>query len=377
MTWSTKKLGEIASVRTGKLDANAADDGGAYLFYTCSREISKINDTAFDGESILISGNGEFWVKYHEDGKFNAYQRTYVIQTSDDVFAKYLFLKLTEEVPKLVSQGAIIKYLRLPQLKNIEIPLPPIAEQRRIVEKLEKQFAKIDEAARLRAESLEATDQLLPAALHEIFSEGKQKSWEEKVVEEVTELVTKGTTPKTLGHAFTESGVPFIKAENVNGGPVDGRSTRTFIAKETHKLLARSKTKTGDVLMTIAGTIGRLGWIPERAPEMNTNQAVAIIRPKQDIISTQYLAYVLSAGVSQGQVSTGTVKAAIPNFSLGMIKKIKIPLPPLAEQKRIVKKLDALSEKVRALRELQLAQSADLKAIKQSILHEAFVGGVE
>lgn len=284
--------------------------------------------------------------------------------------AKYLFYLMQTIKLNHVTH----KRYWISEYSNLQISLPPVGEQRKIVARIEKQFAKIDEAARLRAESEAATAALLPTALHEIFSSAKSKGWQEKAVEEVTGLVTKGTTPKTLGHAYTESGVSFLKAENVNGGAVDATSTRTFISKQTHDVLSRSKTKIGDVLMTIAGTIGRLGWIPEYAPEMNMNQAVAIIRPKRDIISTPYLSHVLSAGVSQGQVSTGTVKGAIPNFSLGMIKKIKIPLPPLAEQKKIVEKLDALSEKVRALQALQSQQAADLKALKQSILHDAFVG---
>lgn len=293
-----------------------------------------------------------------------------------DLDADYLLLFLRSKAKELIEKGsgATVSGIKLYVLKSLEILVPPIEEQRKIVARIEKQFAKIDEVARLRRESEVVTAQLLPVALHEIFSQAESRGWDVSTIEAVTEVVTKGTTPKTMGHAYTDSGVPFLKAENVNGGAIDASSTRTFISQQTHNILSRSKTRSGDVLMTIAGTIGRLGWIPEHAPEMNTNQAVAIIRPMKDIIFTPYLAYVLAGGAAQEQVSTGTVKAAIPNFSLGMIKKMSIPLPPLTEQKEIVKKLDALSEKVRALQELQSAQTADLKALKQSILHQAFSG---
>lgn len=348
MTWSTKKLGEIASVRTGKLDANAADDGGAYLFYTCSREISKINDTAFDGESILISGNGEFWVKYHEDGKFNAYQRTYVIQTSDDVFAKYLFLKLTEEVPKLVSQGAIIKYLRLPQLKNIEIPLPPIAEQRRIVEKLEKQFAKIDEAARLRAESLEATDQLLPAALHEIFSEGKENGWRKGVFMDVCTLQRGFDLPK---HSRIPGEYPLVSSSGII---------------DTHEV---SKVKGPGVTVGRSGSIGSLTYVTKDYWPLNT-----VLYVKDFHSNDPRFVYYFLQNFGLKKYGTGT---GVPTLNRNNLHGEPVTLPPLAEQKEIVKRLDALSEKVRALRELQLAQQADLKALKQSILHEAFAGEIQ
>ena len=255
---------------------------------------------------------------------------------------------------------------------EIEIPVPPVEDQRKIVVRLEKMLAKIKEAKKLRAEAQETTKNLLSAELHRIFEEGKVKGWDEKSILEVTELVTKGTTPKTLGYAFTDSGVPFLKAENVNGGKIDAISTKTFISKRVHDILSRSKTKPGDVLMTIAGTIGRIGWVTSSAPEMNMNQAVAIIRPMPDIIFTQYLAYILSAGVTQGQVSSGTVKGAIPNFSLSMIKKLMIPLPPIGEQKMIVARLDALAEKIKKLQEYQNQTQADLIGLEKSILNQVF-----
>ena len=75
-------LKTVANITTGKEDANFASPNGKYNFYTCSEEISKCNEFAFDGNSILIAGNGNFNVKYY-NGKFNAYQRTYVIQNND------------------------------------------------------------------------------------------------------------------------------------------------------------------------------------------------------------------------------------------------------------------------------------------------------
>jgi len=286
----------------------------------------------------------------------------------DKADAKYLFYLMQT----IKVDHATHKRFWISEYSEIEIPVPPVEDQRKIVVRLEKMLAKIKEAKKLRAEAQETTKNLLSAELHRIFEEGKVKGWDEKSILEVTELVTKGTTPKTLGYAFTDSGVPFLKAENVNGGKIDAISTKTFISKRVHDILSRSKTKPGDVLMTIAGTIGRIGWVTSSAPEMNMNQAVAIIRPMPDIIFTQYLAYILSAGVTQGQVSSGTVKGAIPNFSLSMIKKLMIPLPPIGEQKMIVARLDALAEKIKKLQEYQNQTQADLIGLEKSILNQVF-----
>ncbi|MBW5390506.1 restriction endonuclease subunit S, partial [Brachyspira hampsonii] len=84
--WKIKKLSEISrSIKTGKLDANAMEENGQYRFYTCAREYYRINEYAFDGEALLISGNGAYvgYVHYYK-GKFNAYQRTYVLMDFEE-----------------------------------------------------------------------------------------------------------------------------------------------------------------------------------------------------------------------------------------------------------------------------------------------------
>src|SRR3989344_3657240 len=94
-----------------------------------------------------------------------------------------------------------------------------------------------------------------------------------KKLGEVCELVTKGTTPKTYGYSLTSVGVPFLRAEDVNNTELDVNNTASCISKETHNFLSRSKTKAGDVLLTIAGTIGRVAVVRDNFPEMNMNQA--------------------------------------------------------------------------------------------------------
>lgn len=373
MTYTIKKLGEVVEFKYGKgIPQDQRNECGKVPIYGANGILGWTDKEWASGEAIIIGRKGSAGELTRVSGKFWPSDVTYYALGSSHIDIDYLFHFLKGvNLPKLAT--GIKPGINRNRLYEIGIPVPPVGEQKKIVEKLEKQFTKIDEAAHLRAESENLVGHLRTSALHEIFSSVASKGWNVKTIEEATELVTKGTTPKTYGHAFTVSGIPFLKAENING-IVYAESTRTYISKETHNFLARSKTKPGDVLMTIAGTIGRIGWIPVGEQEMNMNQAVAIIRPKQDLITTEYLAYVLSSTSSKEQVGRGTVKMAIPNFSLGMIKKIKIPIPPLAEQKKIVKKLDALSETARDLHDLHSSQSADLKSLKQSILHDAFLG---
>jgi len=127
----------------------------------------------------------------------------------------------------------------------------------------------------------------------------------------------------------------------------------------------------GTVLLAMYGaTAGKLGILGKAAA---TNQAVAGLMCDEKKLVPKFLFYTLTH--IRNKIIAQAWGGAQPNLSQTILKTFKIPLPPLAEQKKIVKKLDALSEKVCALRALQSAQSADLKALKQSLLHEAFSGG--
>lgn len=142
--WAITKIKVISDLTTGDLDANAAQSDGIYPFFTCSDEISKINNYAFNQEAILLAGNGSFAVKWFE-GKFNAYQRTYVI-TPAYIDGKYLYYYLHSKNSYFhsVSRGSTIKYLRIADINDLDVPYPPIKEQKRIVDKIDELFSELD-----------------------------------------------------------------------------------------------------------------------------------------------------------------------------------------------------------------------------------------
>ena len=129
-------LGNLVNIKTGKLDANQADVNGKYPFFTCSKEISKINSYSYDCECVLIAGNGDLNVKYY-NGKFEAYQRTYILISIDNntLSNKYLYWFMNRYIVQLRNQsiGGVIKYIKLGDLTNISLNLPPLDIQKRIV----------------------------------------------------------------------------------------------------------------------------------------------------------------------------------------------------------------------------------------------------
>jgi type I restriction enzyme, S subunit len=130
-----------------------------------------------------------------------------------------------------------------------------------------------------------------------------------------------------------------------------------FISPETHDALRRSKIQPSDVLISIAGTIGRAAIVPNDAVEMNCNQAVAIVRPS-DRIDRRFFLHWLSGSDALAQVTQSTVTGVISNLSLGQIGNLKVPLPSLTEQNRIAAILDRV-DGIRRKREHALTLADD------------------
>ena len=169
-------LSELVNITTGKLDANAAIVNGKYPFFTCSRDIFAIDNYAFDGEAILLAGNnavGDFNVK-HYIGKFNAYQRTYVITVNEKkrVLYRYLYYQMLRSLKKFKEQsvGAGTKFLKLGMIKDMEIVLPTISEQANCVLKMDFLLAETHHLESLYRRKLAALDELKKSLLDQAFS---------------------------------------------------------------------------------------------------------------------------------------------------------------------------------------------------------------
>ena len=136
--WEWVRLGTVATISTGKLDANAAVTDGQFPFFTCSQTPLKIDKYSFDCPAVLLAGNGDFNLK-HYTGKFDAYQRTYVIEPVL-LDLRFLYFTMSKYIGELTKnqRGSAIPYLKLGDITDPLIPLPPLPEQSRIVTRVEE-----------------------------------------------------------------------------------------------------------------------------------------------------------------------------------------------------------------------------------------------
>ena len=192
------KLGDLTHIRTGKLDANASSENGQYPFFTCSKEPLRIASYSYDCECVLVAGNGDLNVKYY-DGKFDAYQRTYIIESADKrkLLVKYLyfFLDIYVEVLRTQSIGGVIKYIKLSNLTDALIPLPSIKRQAEIIECLEKCNTLID----TRQREIALIEQTVKSRFIELFGdpETNPKGWTRQRLDQICENLDSRRVPIT------------------------------------------------------------------------------------------------------------------------------------------------------------------------------------
>lgn len=191
-----------------------------------------------------------------------------------------------------------------------------------------------------------------------------KRGWQRKKLGEVCEVITKGTTPTSLGFQFTDEGINFIKVESLTeSGQIIPKKV-AYISKECHEALKRSQLRANDILFSIAGALGRIGIVNEEIVPANTNQALAIIRlSKNSGFLVDFLAkYFISTNISE-EIERLKGGAAQQNLSLSQLSNLEIPFPPLPEQKRIAAILDkafAAIDKAKANAEQNLKNATEL-----------------
>ncbi len=169
--------------------------------------------------------------------------------------------------------------------------------------------------------------------------------WEKKKLEDLSEFITKGATPTTSGHAWADSGIPFLRSECVseNGFSLRGAA---FICEKAHAEMSRSVIKAGDILMTITGYIGRVCMVPESIKEANINQHIARVRIKDDLVSTKYILHYLSQGTVRTNFSKINTGQAYPQLSLEQVRNTEVAMPPRREQDKIANILSTWDEAI-------------------------------
>jgi type I restriction enzyme S subunit len=280
-------------------------------------------------------------------------------------------------------QGALYPAVRPRDIRNFEIPLAPLNEQKRITEKLDSLLARVDSCQ----SHLERVPQILKRFRQSVLAKArtgeltedwrsseKLKNWTFERAEDVCEKVQSGGTPKE--GFIDKAGIPFLKVYNIVNQKIDFHYRPQYITKEIQTgSMSKSQTKPGDVLMNIVGPpLGKVAIVPDEFSDWNVNQAITLFRPSERIIS-KWIYYFLCSGYSISEIvheTRGMVGQT--NISLSQCRNFIFPVPPLEEQAEIVRRVEKLFAYAAKLETRYTSASEHVERLTPSLLAKAFRG---
>lgn len=338
----------ISHEKFQELEAFKATEGD--LLISCSGTLGKIVELPKDTEMGIIN-QALLKIRLNNIKILNSY------------FIYYFNSPIMQEKILESTLGSTIKNIASVKiLKQIEIPLPPLKEQERIVGILDESFAKIDESIKILEQDLLNLDELMQSALQKAFNPLKDnakenyklpQSWEWKSLEEISENISAGgDKPKNCTESKTAKNQIPVYANGVNNNGLVGYTDKATIIKPSLTISAR-------------GTIGFV--CIRKEPYFPIVRLISLI-PCENILCLHYLYFCLNFFIAKGEGSS------IPQLTIPKFKSLQIPLPPLKEQEQIAEHLDFVFEKAKALKELYTKELKDYEELKQSLLNKAFKG---
>ena len=352
------KLGQLVSIQTGKLDANEAVPGGKYPFFTTAKEISCINEYAYDDEVVLVAGNGDLNVKYYK-GKFNAYQRTYILTSNSNVRMKYLYYFLDKyiEVLRYQSIGGVIKYIKLNNLSDAQIPMRSTIEQDKIIRILEK----LDNEIIIRNKQLSELSNLVKSRFNELFGDLflNEFKWDYASFNEFAKFDTK------MIYDFTN----FIDSPHIGIDSIE-KNTGKLIGYRT---VGEDQISSGKYLFTKKHIIYskiRPNLNKVALPDfMGVCSADAYpILTVEEKMNRIFLAHVLRSDYFLNFILSFSSRTNLPKVNKSQISKFKCPLPPLSLQNEFADFVAQVDKSQLAIQK----SLEELETLKKSLMQEYF-----
>ena len=328
------RVSDLTKIRTGKLDANASSEDGKYPFFTCSKEPLRISTYTYDCECVLVAGNGDLNVKYY-NGKFDAYQRTYIIEDNSNgkLYIPYLYYFMEDYVKELRKQaiGGVIKYIKLGNLTEAVITVPSIDRQKEIVEVLKK----VGNILENYSKKLCQLDVLIKARFVELFGDPikNPKGWEIVTIGDVVTEVRYGTSkPAVEGGKY-----PYLRMNNLTAdGHLDLNDLKYIDIPDDE--IEKCVVRKGDILFNRTNSIELVGKtavfdLPE---DMFIAGYIIRVRLNERILPEVFSQYMNLEALKDilRSMAKGAVNQA--NINAQELQSIKVYIPDMGLQKQFI-----------------------------------------
>jgi len=373
------KIADFCKIEKGKFSATKTPSGKFPLIVTAEERLTS-NSFQFDTEAVCIplvssTGHGHASIKriHYQKGKF-ALASILVALIPDPKICrpKYLFhllnLQKNEYLVPLMRGSANVT-LQLKDLSNLELPIPSISDQEKIISIMERLHELIFKSIK--------RDQLIHLLEESIFINifgdpiSNPKKWQTGELKNYTNLITKGATPTTYGFDWQSEGIIFLRSECITLDGVNLQGSK-MISEEAHQFMKRSYIIPNDVLIRITGDVGTACTFPEKLKIANINQHIARIRIIIPDILPEYLCSMFNTKSYLIHLRGITSGVTHPHLSLKQIRECKIPIPP----KKLQEDYGFIVKKIKSVVKKQDEHFEFIYKLVTSITHGTILNGV-
>ncbi|MFN5982244.1 MAG: restriction endonuclease subunit S [Fluviicola sp.] len=402
--WVETELFDICTVITGKKDANFATEDGGYLFFTCAFEPLKSDSYSFEGEVLILPGNGaNVGEVFYYNGKFEAYQRTYIVQKIriNPKFLYYYFKTNWRKYGVSEQFGSATNYIKIGNFKSFNVAYPPISEQQRIVAKLDHIFSHLETAKKGLEKIPVLLKQFRQVVLTQAVTGKLTEEWREDLknitkinvdkkfkvehqlidyheLPETWEITALGNYVECSRGKFTarprndskyfDGEFPFMQIGDL---PREGGITNKFskTLNEDGKGVSKSFPENTVVIAIVGATIGNTGILEK---EMFFPDSLIGINAKT-VTSNFFIEFYLRL-CKNGLREISYAGGGQPNIKLPTITNLEIAIPPIEEQTEIVRRIEALFTKADAIEARYKVLKEKIDNLPQAVLAQAFRG---
>ena len=394
--WSLRRLRFLCNITTGNMDTQDNDPEGQYPFYVRSPIVEHSNNYTFDNEAVLMAGDGVGAGKvfHYVNGKYGCHQRVYSMSDFNEVVGKYLYYYLQENFYKKIEESnakSTVDSVRLPMLKDFPVVFPDVYQQKEIVSYLNSKCANIDEVIKKQQTIIEKLKEYKLSIITEKVSNGLNpcvstkysgnefigsipSHWKCAKIKNVSIVVTDGAhvSPET------ENGVyDFISTVNVEQDHIDfDNCLKTTESSYQYLVSTGCRPLSGDVLISKDGSVGRTA-IVNTDRDFVVSSSLVIIRPKIEMIISEYLNFFLQSAFVQETLLMLMHGAGLRRVSVNKNANLPVLLPPIEEQKDIVKYLEKKCSDIEKDITKRRKIVEELFMYKKSIIFEVVTGKKE
>ena len=378
--WQNKQLDNLCDVLDYKRKPITKRNRvpGVYPYYGATGVLDHVAGFLFDEPLVLVGEDGAKWesgecTAYTVEGKCWVNNHAHVLRPDrTKLLDNWLVYYLNHSDLNDFVSGLTVPKLNQGNLREISVPLPPLAEQRRIVGILDEAFEGIATAKANAEKNLQNARAVFESHLNAVFTQ-RGKGWVKKKLVDIAESISTGPFGTMLHKSdYISNGIPLVNPMNI----VESRivpSSRMMVSIETRERLCSYVLQTGDVVIGRRGDLGRCALITDTEAGWLCGTGSFFLRLSK-AMDGKYFVALFSSKQFRKRLENSAVGTTMSNLNHSILKELLIPVPPIAEQKSIMARADEMLCEVARLESIYQQKLNALEELKKSLLHQAFTG---